>query len=176
MKEEDMRRITGFRPTPAMVVATIALLVALGGTGVAAVSKLAPPNTVGTAAVIDGSLLAKDLKAGAIPSGGALAYAHVTADGTIDAAFSKNVVSVPAKQNANNARFYCLDVTTKQTPRNVVATLEYVNSSTKWARVSMRPDYVADQCLGKADALVMSLIDSTNNPTPPSQAFYVVFN
>lgn len=171
-----MSRITRLRPSPALVVAMIALLVALGGTSLAAVSKLAPPNSVGTTAVIDGSLLPRDLKAGAIPTPGALAYAHVTEDGTIDAAFSKNVVSVPAKQNAANARFYCLDVTTKQAPRNVVATLEYVNSSTKWARVSMRPDYVAEQCLGKADAIVMSLIDSTNNPTPPSQAFYVVFN
>jgi hypothetical protein len=169
-----MHRITRFRPTPAMVVATIALLVALGGTSYAAIAL--PANSVGTVQLKNGAVTAAKIKAGVIPSQGALAYAHVTADGTIDAAFSKNVVSVPAKQNANNARFYCLDVTTKQTPRNVVATLEYVNSSTKWARVSMRPDYVADQCLGKADAIVMSLIDSTNNPTPPSQAFYVVFN
>jgi len=36
-----MHRLTRFRPTPAMVVASVALLVALGGTGVAAVSKLA---------------------------------------------------------------------------------------------------------------------------------------
>jgi hypothetical protein len=169
-----MHRITRLRPTPAMVVATIALVVALGGTGYAAI--VLPANSVGTAQLKNGAVTAAKVKPGLIPSSGALAYAHVTEDGTIDAAFSKNVVSVPARQNASNARFYCLDVTTKQAPRNVVATLEYVNSSTKWARVSMRPDYVADQCLGKADALVMSLIDPTNNPTPPSQAFYVVFN
>ena len=40
-------RLLRHRPSPAMVVACIALLVALGGTSVAAVSALAP-NSVGT--------------------------------------------------------------------------------------------------------------------------------
>ena len=39
-KGEDMRRIPLRRPSPAMVVASVALLVALGGTSVAAVSQL----------------------------------------------------------------------------------------------------------------------------------------
>src|SRR5262245_22149521 len=55
------------RPSPAMVVACIALAVALGGTGYAAV-KL-PPNSVTTREVKDGSLLAKDFKAGQLPRG-----------------------------------------------------------------------------------------------------------
>ena len=50
------------RPSPAMVVACAALVVALGGTGVAAVKVLVPRNSVGSLQVIDHSLLAKDFK------------------------------------------------------------------------------------------------------------------
>src|SRR6188472_3644904 len=67
------------RPSPALVVACIALLVALTGTGVAAVSQVVPRNSVGTAqlkpnAVVsakvkNGSLLRADFKAGQIPAG-----------------------------------------------------------------------------------------------------------
>jgi hypothetical protein len=60
-----MRTITRFRPTPAMVVATIALLVALAGTSAAAVA-LVPRNSVGSDQVIDGSLKRKDFKAGQV--------------------------------------------------------------------------------------------------------------
>ena len=76
------------RPSPALVVAGIALLVALGGTGYATVlqvprgsvgplqlkrnavtsSKLAP-NAVQTAHVRQGTLLATDFRAGQLPSG-----------------------------------------------------------------------------------------------------------
>jgi hypothetical protein len=62
-----VQRITRFRPTPGTVIATIALLVALGGTGYAA--TLLPANSVGTAQVIDNSLLTKDFKAGQLPAG-----------------------------------------------------------------------------------------------------------
>jgi hypothetical protein len=65
------------RPSPAMVIAIVALIVALGGTGYAAI-KL-PANSVGTAQlkkdavtslkVKNGSLLAGDFKAGQIPAG-----------------------------------------------------------------------------------------------------------
>lgn len=56
------------RPSPSMVVALLALLAALVGSGVAAVGALAPANSVGSAAVIDGSLQKKDLKPGVIPT------------------------------------------------------------------------------------------------------------
>jgi hypothetical protein len=76
------------RPSPALVVACIALLVALTGTGVAAVSQLPRasvgtaqlkrnavtaqkinPNSVRTGHVLNGSLLSEDFKAGQIPAG-----------------------------------------------------------------------------------------------------------
>lgn len=76
------------RPSPAMVVACLALLVALGGTSVAAVQALGP-NTVGTAQlkanavttakvknnaitgtkVLNGSLTKRDFAAGSLPAG-----------------------------------------------------------------------------------------------------------
>jgi hypothetical protein len=66
------------RPSASLVVATIALLVALGGAGYAVVSL--PRNSVGTpqlknsavnsAKVRDRSLLARDFKAGQLPRGG----------------------------------------------------------------------------------------------------------
>jgi hypothetical protein len=50
------------RPSPALIVACVALLVALGGTSVAAVKALAPRNSVGSAQVINKSLLPIDFK------------------------------------------------------------------------------------------------------------------
>jgi hypothetical protein len=57
-----MRRLGTRRPTPATVLAAAALFVALGGTSVAAVSALAPKNSVGSAQVVNGSLQKKDLR------------------------------------------------------------------------------------------------------------------
>jgi hypothetical protein len=55
------------RPSPTLVVACLALLVALGGTGYAAI-KL-PANSVTSVQVKDRSLLSKDFKAGQLPAG-----------------------------------------------------------------------------------------------------------
>jgi hypothetical protein len=83
-----MRRVPLRRPSPAMIVACLALLVALGGTSVAAVNAL-PTNSVGTAQlkasavtnpkiaanavnslkVLNGSLVKADFKAGQLPAG-----------------------------------------------------------------------------------------------------------
>lgn len=60
-EEEDLlHRIVSRRPSPATIISLVALFVALGGTGYAAVA-LAPKNSVGSAQVINGSLLKKDL-------------------------------------------------------------------------------------------------------------------
>jgi hypothetical protein len=83
-----MRKHRIRRPSPALVVACIALLVALGGTGYATVvnvprnsvgtlqlqrnavkaAKIAP-NAVRTGHILNGSLLVEDFKAGQIPQG-----------------------------------------------------------------------------------------------------------
>lgn len=167
-----MHRLTRYRPSPALVVASIALLVALGGTGFAAVT-LAAPNSVGTTAVINGSLLARDLKPGVIPSPGALAFAHVNEDGTLDPANSKNVAVIPAKNDDKSAFDYCLDVTTKQAPRNAVATLGSFAAVDRQIVAIIRPDIVASRCQGKADALVET---SVGGNFDQRHDFYVVFN
>src|SRR5881409_2098119 len=59
-----------FRPSPAMVVASLALLLTLGGTGYAA-SQALPRNSVTSIQVKDHSLLARDFKVGQIPRGAA---------------------------------------------------------------------------------------------------------
>jgi hypothetical protein len=73
-----MRLLGKHRPSPAMVVASIALLVALGGTSIAAVSQLGANtigkvqlknNAVGSTEVINRSLLALDFKRGQLPRG-----------------------------------------------------------------------------------------------------------
>src|SRR6266516_4858628 len=56
-----------FRPSPALLVAGLALALALGGTGYAALRL--PANSVGTKQVINGSLLKRDFKAGQLPRG-----------------------------------------------------------------------------------------------------------
>ena len=59
MRDAIVRRLKRHRPSPAMLVALIALFVALGGTSYAAL-KL-PANSVGSAQVINGSLQTGDL-------------------------------------------------------------------------------------------------------------------
>jgi hypothetical protein len=63
-----MRWLRRFRPSPAMVVASLALLIALGGTSYAAVQAL-PRNSVTTVQVKDRSLLARDFRGGQLPRG-----------------------------------------------------------------------------------------------------------
>ena len=64
-----MTRIFRRRPSPAMIVACIALLVSLGGTSVAAVSQLVPRNSVGTAQLKNGAVTNAKVRNNAINSG-----------------------------------------------------------------------------------------------------------
>ena len=74
-----MTRLRRIKPSPSMVVAAIALLVALGGTSIAAVTVVLPRNSVGTLQLQDnavvsskvknGSLLARDFRSGQLPRG-----------------------------------------------------------------------------------------------------------
>jgi hypothetical protein len=60
-----MHRLVKHRPSPAMVVACVALIVALGGTGVAAVNAIAP-NSVGPAQIRANAVSTSELKNGAV--------------------------------------------------------------------------------------------------------------
>ena len=64
--DHDMRKLLR-RPSPAMVVACIALLVALGGTSVAAVNQLGR-NTVNTPQLVNGAVTSSKIRKNAINS------------------------------------------------------------------------------------------------------------
>ena len=134
------------RPSAAMSVALVALIVALSGTAVA----LPGNNTVdsgdikngqvkrvdiATGAVTsprvsDGSLLAKDFAPGQLPAGAkgdkgdpgapgtALAFGRIRSDGTVDAAYSKNVAVAATLPTG----VYCLVVPPGS--RNIIVQVE----------------------------------------------------
>ncbi len=62
-----MFRLTHYRPSPAMVVACVALMISLGGVGYAAITL--PANSVTTKQVKNYSLLKRDFKRGQLPRG-----------------------------------------------------------------------------------------------------------
>jgi hypothetical protein len=106
--------------------------------------------------------------------GSALAFAHVNANGTIDAANSENVVAGPKP----GAGIYCLDVTASRAPRNAVAMIDISGGDFRDpVAVTLAPVSVRTQCPAPSDALV-----ATGNWTPPTnppvadRPFYVVFN
>lgn len=57
-----MRAFSRFRPSPALAVACLALLVALAETSWAAVSALVPPNSVGTAQIRTGAVTSAKIR------------------------------------------------------------------------------------------------------------------
>src|SRR3990170_3443530 len=63
-----MTRIFRRQPSPAMIVACLALLASLGGTSIAAVSQLVPRNSVGTAQLRDGAVTNTKVRSNAITS------------------------------------------------------------------------------------------------------------
>ena len=129
------------RPSPALVVSIIALVVATAGTGYAALSlpknsvgsKQLKPNAVTSSKVKNRSLRATDFKQGQLPAGAqglkgdkgdkgdtgapgtTFAFAHVNNDATLDTANSSGVTASSKVTNG----LYCLTVT--GTPRNAVA-------------------------------------------------------
>ena len=63
-----MKKLWSRRPSPAMVVACLALLVALGGTSVAAVSQLVPRNSVGPAQLQFSAVTGPKIRSNAVTS------------------------------------------------------------------------------------------------------------
>jgi hypothetical protein len=59
-------RVAARRPSPALVVALVALFVALGGTGVAAVHAVLPPASVGTAQLRNGAVNSLKVRDGSL--------------------------------------------------------------------------------------------------------------
>jgi hypothetical protein len=90
-----MRKLFG-RPSPAMVVACIALLVALGGTSVAAVSQLAN-NSVGTAQLKNNAVTTPKIKNNAVTApkiaSNAVAAAKIAGNAVTGAKIAANAVT-----------------------------------------------------------------------------------
>ena len=115
--------------TYANVMATIAVFLALGGVSYAAFHL--PKNSVGSRQIKREAVNGAKVKPGSIPvtalkqipegppgpAGSALAYAHVNADGTLDAANSKNIAAT--KLTAGTG-YYCVSASVPV--KNVIAT------------------------------------------------------
>jgi hypothetical protein len=139
------------RPSPTMIVALVALMVAMGGTGYAAVrlpknsvgSKQIKKNAVTSAKVKNASLQASDLAAGQLPAGAqgdpgppgptsTPAYARVLADGSLQ----PNVAGFPpqnqgtilvSKGEAGAATgTYCFDLTFR--PASAMVALDSIEA------------------------------------------------
>jgi hypothetical protein len=130
-----------WRPSAALVVAVIALIVALGGTSYAAFTL--PKNSVGTKQLSNSAVTLAKISRSARASltgskgspgapglpgppgapgapgapGSAIAYAHVLSDGTLDVANSKNVTAASLDPAGP---YYCLTVA--GTVHNVMVT------------------------------------------------------
>lgn len=135
------------RPSPAMVVACAALLVALGGTGIAAVSAL-PARSVGTpqlknssvthskladnsitaVKVKNGSLVQADFKSGQLPAGPKGASGPQGPAGVIgDVFLHSNTVTVPGSAEGNGSYF------TRQVSVNCSSNEKGVTGGTFWS-------------------------------------------
>lgn len=146
-------------------------------------------NAVNSSRVANSSLRAADFAPGELPAGApgqtgptgptgpagsALAFARVNADKTIDAAYSQNIVALSP---VNVVGAYCFNVTTSQSPRNVVATIDLAGGTSPtdqiWATVI--PAVVANNCggLAGADLLVGTTSSSGNGVNRP---FYINVN
>jgi hypothetical protein len=127
-------RIRPRRPSPAMVVAALALAVALGGTAEATViitsnADVGPSTISGsvppagdTANIIAGSIGQSDIHAGAIPAKklaagvlGARAWGYVDSIGTLDTARSKNIAAVTRPATGE----YCVQLPSSMPISNV---------------------------------------------------------
>lgn len=184
-----MHDLTRLRPSPAMIVACIALAVSLGGTSYA-VLKL-PKNSVGSKQlkrnavtgknVKSRSLTADDFKEGELPAGSqgpqgptgatgpagsAIAYARVLGSvpptATLDPNRSYNVTSVTRIDIGS----YCLTV--NGTPKNVVAT---VDGAQDVANATVANTTLLSYCPPGTNALVI-----TGDPAVADRDFYVAFN
>src|SRR5881628_1414132 len=160
-----MARLRRHRPTPSMVVACIALVIALGGTGYAA--TVLPRNSVGTAQVKDYSLLNRDFKPGQLrpgprgpagpagppgPAGPSARWAVVRADGTIAA--QSGGITLTGKPSAGA---YILDFASAVTSKLILA------SSANAGDVGDRGTVSAGPCGGTQDGSICPTANDANH-------------
>jgi hypothetical protein len=95
-----MRIVGRRRPSPALVVAIVALVVALGGTSYAAFSL--PKNSVGTKQLKNGAVTTNKIKNGAV-TGSKMSFAGVTVPNALHAGSANTAGSATNATDATNA-------------------------------------------------------------------------
>jgi hypothetical protein len=180
------------RPSPALVVAFVALIVALGGTAYAGLSI--PKNSVGAKQLKKGAVTTKKIKNGAVTAskintsgltvpnavhaGSATsaasatiagsaqpdAFAHVGSNGVLDTANSKNVAHVTTAGTGD----YCLSGI-PFTPRGGQVTVDYNDAGSDTAQLAIGPGR-ATSCPAGTQAFVFT----ETGTSPDNAGFYVV--
>jgi hypothetical protein len=170
-------------PSPALVVACLALAVALGGTGYAAITL--PRNSVTTVQVKDFSLLSRDFKRGQIPAGpqgppgpagpagGGAKWALVAPSGNIIAQSG----GITARRAGDG--YYVLDFGAPVTGHLILAS--YSRSSddrgargTIWAGTCTTSSNEGDNCVtGNDPRFVAVITHSENENLGVNHSFYV---
>jgi hypothetical protein len=168
-----MRKFRLKAPSPALVVATVALVVAMAGTGYAAFkvgTKNIKNGAVTTKKLHNGAVTTKKIKDGAVTAakldlGGAspAAFARVSAAGALDTANSRNVGSVTPGAIAG---YYCLRGI-PFTPRGGQATVDYKASANQFAQFALG---TVGGCPAGTQAFV-----STRNPVSAAGFFVELY-
>ena len=153
-------------PSPAIVVACIALIAALTGTSYAAINSLAPRNSVANSSirnnavtslkVKDRSLLARDFKLGQLPAGpsgsASIRWALVKADATIVAQ------SGGITMTSHSAGNYFMDFGSAQNTKLILATSAFAGGDT-----TARDSTIGGPCGGTTEGMVCSTANDTNH-------------
>jgi hypothetical protein len=192
-----MHLLKRLRPSPAMVVAGLALLTALGGTSYAAVQAALPRNSVTTIQVKDFSLLARDFKRGQVPrgatgpagpagaagpagpqgppgpSGATIKWALVRPDGGIAA--QSGGITLAAKPGAGT---YVLSIGIPITGKPILATGGFASDAS-----DQRGETTAAPCGAGTEGRTCPVSNNTssvfvetrgNGGTPADHSFYIV--
>jgi hypothetical protein len=197
-----MRRLKRLKPSPALAISVIALLVVAGAPATAAqliTGKSVKNSSLTGKDIKNKSLTPKDFRGSVRGSrgpkgdkgdkgdpgspgspgqaGSALAYAHVQGNATLDGAYSKGVTDVKRFPGFANG-FYC--IYGNFTARNAQATVDYADSSGN--------EYVQDLGLkgraaqvdscpaGTGSPVAIVLVRDPTNDALSNAGFYISFN
>lgn len=199
-----MRRLVRHRPSPAMIVAMIALFVAMTGVSYAALAinsvgpKQLRKNAVRSPKVKDGSLRAVDFAAGQLPAGPkgdqgergaqgpagvAAGYARVGATGTLDAGTppqNKNVVQENVEHDGTTGTgVYCFGGLSF-TPTSAVVTIDSamaLTTSNQIASVAVQRGNNLNNCDANHQQARVSILQVNNTEAPKlvDHGFYIWF-
>jgi hypothetical protein len=154
-------RIKVGKPSPALVVACIALVAALGGTAIALPGK----NTVNSGDIKNRQVKPADLSAA---SKSPRAFAHVTADNTVTPGLRRGIRD--SMVNVEDDK-YCFD-NLGFSPKHVQATVDHDNATNVIIQASLVED---PDCSGAEDASIEMQVADTSAPVTASN-FFVAFD